>query len=189
MAEEDLIQSLREQRLMTLALADQLTGLRWSAPALPGDVSPHALLAHLLGWDEWAIAVFEMSATRELPAKLITAYREIDAFNARSVARYANIARDDLLGSLQGTSARVTSSARAVGGANWAQRRIPELAPPNDDGASARSSRGPSIGGLLRMLRSHERAHCEELSATLGVTVDMEQLRADLTGEAPKPTA
>ena len=182
MAEEDLIQQAREQRLMTLALADQINGVRWSEPALPGGVTPHAMLSHLLGWDEWIIAVLEMSAARELPAKLITAYREIDAFNARSVARYANVSRDDLLGGLQGTSARLVSSALAVGGAEWAKRRIPELAPPRDE-ADGKPSRGPSVGGLLRMLREHERAHCEEFSAALGVSVDMEQLRADLTGE------
>ena len=56
MAEEDLIQLAREQRLMTLALADQVDGARWSEPALPGERSPHAMLSHLLGWDEWLIA-------------------------------------------------------------------------------------------------------------------------------------
>ena len=181
MAEEDPIQRAREQRLMTLALADQITGDRWSAPALPGASSPHAMLSHLLGWDEWLIAVLEVSAAHELPAKLIVAYRDIDAFNARSVERYAHISRDDLLGALQGTSVRIVSSALAVGGAGWAQRRIAELAPPRADG---KPSRGPSVGGLLRMMRQHEHGHCEEFSAALGVWVDMEQLRADLTGEA-----
>jgi hypothetical protein len=191
MAAEDPIQRSREQRLMTLALADQITGVRWSEPALPGNVSPHAMLSHLLGWDEWVIAILEMSAVRELPTKLITAYRDVDAFNARSVARYANVRRDDLLAGLQGTSARLVSSALAVGGAEWARRRIPDLAPPRDEAsarADARPSRGPTVGGLLRMLREHERVHCEEFSAALGVSVDMEQLRADLTGE-PRATA
>lgn len=190
MAEEDPIQRAREQRLMTLALADQITGDRWSAPALPGAISPHAMLSHLLGWDEWLIAVLEVSAAHELPAKLINAYRDIDAFNARSVERYAHVSRDDLLGGLQGTSARIVSSALAVGGPAWAERRIPELAPPREgkDGASAKPSRGPSVGGLLRMLRRHEHDHCEEFSKALGVLVDLEQLRADITGE-PRPAS
>lgn len=185
MAEEDLIQLAREQRLMTLALVDKITDDRWSAPALPGGVSPHAMLSHLLGWDEWLIAVLEVSAAHELPAKLINAYRDVDAFNGRSVERYAHVSRDDLLGGLQGTSARMVSSAQAVGGLAWAERRIPELAPPREgkDGASAKPSRGPSVGGLLRMLRQHEHVHCEEFSKSLGVLVDLEQLRADLTGE------
>ncbi|HKT39400.1 MAG TPA: hypothetical protein VJR48_13575, partial [Ktedonobacterales bacterium] len=102
MAEEDLIQLAREQRLLTLALVDKITDDRWSAPALPGGVSPHAMLSHLLGWDEWLIAVLEVSAAHELPTKLVVAYRDIDAFNARSVERYAHISRDDLLGALQG---------------------------------------------------------------------------------------
>jgi hypothetical protein len=182
MAEEDLIQQMREQRLMTLALADQITGVRWNEPALPGNVTPHAMLSHLLGWDEWIIAALELSAVRELPTRLVTAYREIDAFNARSVARYANISRDDLFGGLQGTCLRIVSSALAVGGAEWAQRRIPDLAPQRD-GANGKPSRGPSVGGLLRVMRKHEREHCDEFSAALGVSVDMEQLRADLTGE------
>jgi len=179
----DPIQTLREQRLMTLALADQVTGTRWSEPALPGGFSAHAMLSHLLGWDEWLIATLELSATRELPAKLVGAFRDVDAFNARSVARYANVSRDDLLGALQGTSARMVSSALAAGGAEWAQRRIPDLAP-EPQRADGTPSRGPSVGGLLRMLREHERHHCEEFSAALGVTVDMAQLRAQITGEA-----
>ncbi len=186
MAEEDPIQQAREQRLMTLALVDQITGARWTEPALPGGVSLHGMLSHLLGWDEWAIAILELSAVRELPVKLVTAYRDVDGFNARSVARYANISRDDLLAGLQGTSARLVSSALAVGGAEWAQRRIPDLAPPRDGaaGADAGPSRGPSVGGILRMLRQHEREHCVEVTTVFGVTVDMEQLRADITGES-----
>ncbi len=187
MAEEDIIQQSREQRLMTLALADQVNGARWQEAALPGSVTPHAMLSHLLGWDEWLIAVLEMSAVRELPVKLVSAYRGVDAFNARSIERYAHISRDDLLGALQGTSARIVSSARAVGGGAWSQRRLPDLAPPREgrDGQpDAKPSRGPTVGGMLRMLREHERRHCEEFSAALGVSVDMEQLRANLTGEA-----
>ena len=185
MAEDDPIQRSREQRLLTLALADQIAGARWSEPALPGGVSLHAMLSHLLGWDEWTIAALELSALRELPARLISAYRDVDGFNARSVARYSNISRDDLLAGLQGTSMRLAASALAAGGAEWAQRRIPELAPPRPagDGASAKPSRGPSVGGLLRMLREHEREHCDEVSAAFGVQVDLEQLRANLTGE------
>ncbi len=186
MAEDDPIQRSREQRLLTLALADQITGARWGEPALPGGVSLHAMLSHLLGWDEWVIAAIELSALRELPARLVSAYHDVDGFNARSVARYANISRDDLLAGLQGTSMRVASSALAVGGAEWAHRRIPELAPPRaaGDGADAKPSRGPSVGGLLRMLREHEREHGDEVSAAFGVRVDLEQLRADLTGES-----
>lgn len=187
MAEEDLIQSIREQRLMTLALADQITGARWVEPALPGNTSLHAMLSHLLGWDEWIIATLEVSAVRELPARLVAAYQDVDGFNERTVARLANISRDDLLASLQGTSARVASSAYAVGGAQWAERRIAELAPKRE-GSDGKPSRGPSVGGLLRMFRDHERTHCDELSASLGVTIDMAQLRADLTGEPPTPT-
>ncbi len=130
MPEDDPIQRSREQRLVTLTLADQIAGARWDEPALPGGGSLHALLSHLLGWDEWLIAALEVSAVRELPARLIAAYRDVDGFNARSIARLAHISRDDLMASLQGSSMRVTSSALAVGGGEWAQRRIAELAPP-----------------------------------------------------------
>jgi len=189
MAEDDPIQRAREQRLLTLALADRIAGARWGESALPGGVSLHAMLSHLLGWDEWVIAALEVSAVRELPGRLISAYRDVDGFNARSVARYANIRRDDLLAGLQGSCMRLTSSALAVGGAEWAQRRIPELAPPRADGDSGKPSRGPSVGGLLRMLCDHEREHCDEVSAAFDVHVDLEQLRAELTGEAKTPSA
>lgn len=186
-AREDPIQAAREQRLMTLALADQINTARWDEPALPGGVSLHATLAHLLGWEEWATAVFEVSALRELPARLVTAYREVDAFNARSVARFAGVSRADLFASLQGANTRLVSSALAVGGAQWAERRIPELAPPPQAGADSQPhqpSRGPSVGGLLRMLARHEREHAQEISATFGVSVDLERMRADANGEA-----
>ena len=185
MPEDDPIQQSREQRLVTLTLADQIAGARWDEPALPGDGSLHALLSHLLGWDEWLIAVLEVSSVRELPPKLVTVYRDVDGFNARSIARLAHVSRDDLMASLQGSSRRVASSAFAVGGQAWAQRRITELAPPRppDAPADAPPSRGPTVGGLLRLMRRHEQAHGEEISAAFDVRVDLEQLRADLTGE------
>lgn len=182
--DDDPVQRSREQRLLTLALADQIATPRWSDPALPGGGSLHAMLSHLLGWDEWLIAALEVSATRPLPVRLIAAYRDVDAFNARSVERLAHTSRDDLMASLQGSSMRVTSSALGVGGADWAQRRIVELAPPR--AADAPPSRGPSVGGLLRMLRTHEHDHDEEVSVAFGVRVDLEQLRADLTGEGER---
>lgn len=185
MPEDDPIQRSREQRLVTLTLADQIAVTHWDEPALPGGGSLHALLSHLLGWDEWLIAALEVSAVRELPSRLIAAYRDVDGFNARSIARLAHISRDDLMASLQGSSMRVASSALAVGGAAWAQRRIAELAPPRpqDAPADAPPSRGPTVGGLLRLMRMHEQEHGEEISAAFDVRVDLEQLRADLTGE------
>ena len=63
----DLVQRMREQRLTTLALADQIGEERWREPALPGG-SIHDVLAHLLGWDEWAMAVFDISAETTVAA-------------------------------------------------------------------------------------------------------------------------
>ena len=185
MAAEDsaeLIQSARERRLITLALADQLTEERWREPAMPGGRTAHAMLAHLLAWDEWATAVFELSALRALPAKLALALRDVDAFNARAVERFNGLGRDDLLTGLQGASARLMSAATGAGGDAWAERRIPDLAP-HPVNPNGQPSRGPSVGGLLRTLRKHEREHDEEFSAAFGVTVDLEQLRAQALGE------
>jgi hypothetical protein len=188
MPEDDPIQRSREQRLVTLTLADQIASARWDEPALPGAGSLHMLLSHLLGWDEWLIAALEVSGVRELPTRLIDAYRDVDGFNARSISRLAHISRDDLMASLQGSSMRVASSALAIGGTEWARRRIAELAPPRTDAlADAPPSRGPTVGGLLRLMRAHEQEHGEEISATFGVRVDLEQLRADLTGEPRAP--
>ncbi|HEX9036211.1 MAG TPA: DinB family protein [Ktedonobacterales bacterium] len=183
-----LLQSLREQRLVTLALVDQIGQERWREPLLPGERTPHAMASHLLAWDEWAAAVFEVSALRELPVKLRGALGEVDAFNARAVARFNGLDRADLLMGLQSASDRLLSAATGAGGVAWAERRIAELAPSplNADGAP---SRGPSVAGLLRMLLDHEREHGDEFSGAFGVTVDIAALRAQVLGEDPSTAA
>lgn len=198
---EALLQSMRERRLMTLGLADQVAQERWREPLLPGGETAHAMLSHLLAWDEWATAVFELSALRELPEKLKQPLREADAFNARAVARYSGLDRDVLLTGLQGASVRLLSAATSIGLAQWPKRRIADLilydASASDQpsrepgaimllkaaGADGQSSGGPSVAGLLEMLREHERQHGEEFAVAFGVTVDLEALRAQALGE------
>jgi hypothetical protein len=178
----DLIQSVRERRLLTLALAEQVGEERWREPALTGERTAHALFSHLLAWDEWATAAFELSALRPLPEKLALALRDVDAFNARAVARYGGLEREQLLAGLQGVNMRLVSAATATG-PNWAERRIAELAP-SPVGKDGQPSRGPSVAGLLRTLREHERAHDEEFSTAFGVSVDLDELRARLTSQS-----
>lgn len=173
-----LIQSVRERRLITLALADQVAEERWREPLLPGDRTAHAMLAHLLAWDEWLTAVLELSVLRALPEKLRQPLRDVDAFNARAVARYDGLGRQDLLTGLQGASVRLASAASA-GGDGWESRRIPDLAP-HPTRPDGQPSRGPSVAGLLGMLREHEREHDEDFSAAFGVTTDLEKLREQL---------
>lgn len=178
----ELLQSLRERRLATMALADQVGAERWREPALPGGMTSHAMISHLLAWDEWASAVFELSVVRELPVKLRGALQEVDAFNARAMARFDGLDRDVLLMGLQNSCARVLAAAAGAGGDGWAGRRIPDLAP-HPTRADGKPSRGPSVAGLLRTLREHEREHCEALSAAFGVTVDLDELRARTLGQ------
>jgi hypothetical protein len=172
-----LLQSVRERRVMSLALAEEIGLERWNASLLPGERTAHALYSHLLAWDEWATAVFELSALRALSEKLVRPYREVDAFNVRSVARFAGLPREDLLMGLQGANARLIAAAQGADGDAWFARRIPDLAPP-DAGTPEKPSRGPSVGGLLRLLLDHEREHDEEISASYSVSVDLERLRA-----------
>ncbi|HEU0026752.1 MAG TPA: hypothetical protein VFQ25_06510 [Ktedonobacterales bacterium] len=171
----EIIQSVRERRLITLGLADQVAEERWREAILPGGRTAHAMLAHLLAWDEWLTAVLELSALRPLPEKLKQPLRDVDAFNGRSIVRFDGLPRQDLLMGLQGASVRLVSALTASGG-GWASRRIPDLAPSRTR-PDGQPSRGPSVGGLLRTLREHEREHDEEFSAVFGVTVDLEQLR------------
>jgi hypothetical protein len=173
----EIVQGLREQRLTTLALADQIGDDRWREPLLPGGATLHDMLAHLLGWDEWATAVFEISAYRELPDALIEAARDVDAYNARTQARYRPLTRDDLLGGLQSATPRVVSAAMGRGALGWETRRISQLtyvdvgAKRQEDG----TIRPPSVRGILRLLLNHEREHDEEISATFGVTANLER--------------
>lgn len=187
---DDTLHALHEQRLTTLALADQIKEDRWREPLLPGGRSLHDLLSHILGWDEWAIGVFEISRLRALPPVLIDALRDVDAYNARAMRRYANITRDDLMSALQASPDRVLASAIGPGGENWQDRRFPELAHVRTLDAqkdeSVVTSRGPSVGGLLRVLLRHETSHHQEISAAFGITPDLDRFRDDESVPTPE---
>lgn len=184
---DDFLHALREQRLTTLALADQIKEDRWREPLLPGDRSLHDLLAHILAWDEWAVGVFEISRLRMLPPVLIGALRDVDAYNARAMRRYAKITRDDMLSALQAAPDRVLASAIGPGGEHWQERRFPELAHARTLDAnkeeSVITSRGPSVGGLLRLLLRHEVSHNQEIGKTFAIEPNLEQFR----DSAPTP--
>ena len=163
---ETLVQRLREQRLTTMQLADQIKEDRWREPVLPGEWSLHGLLSHVLAWDEWAIAVFEISLIRDLPPTLQHAVDEVDAFNTRARDRFRGISRDDMLSALQAANPRLIASARASGGTQWYDRNI--------DGllflANTEKQHVPSVGEILRVLRRHESLHSQEIAATFAIT-------------------
>jgi hypothetical protein len=181
----EIVQGLREQRLTTLALADQIGDDRWWEPVLPGGATLHDMLAHLLGWDEWATAVFEISAYRELPDVLVDAARDVDGYNGRTQTRYRPLTRDDLLGGLQSATPRVITSAMGRGESGWETRRISQLIYEDVGGKRQEDGtiRPPSVRGILRLLWNHEREHDEEISATFGVTANLERYQGG--DEAP----
>lgn len=177
MASDDLLQQLREQRLTTLTLADQIKDDRWREPALPGGRTIHEVLSHILAWDEWGIAVFEISAIRALPPVLAGALEDVDGFNARAVKRFRNLTRDDVLSALQAANTRLIASARQSGGAEWATRRIPDLARRHteDDVTREEPPRGPSVRSILRNLTNHEHVHAQEIMDAFGITAQIEK--------------
>src|SRR5258706_126676 len=151
---DEILQRARRQRHTTLSLADQVKEDRWRAPVMPGGATIHDVLAHLLAWDEWAVGVFELSHLRdEVPQALARALDDVDGFNARAQARLRNITRDDMLSSLQTVSDRIVKSSLAVGGADWAKRRLPGLTFAVG-GSDMRPPRQvtPSVGGGRRMM-------------------------------------
>jgi hypothetical protein len=159
-----LVQRLREQRLTTLSLADQIKDDLWREARLASDLNLHDLLAHVLGWDEWAVAVFEISLIRDLPAILQSAIDDVDAFNARSQARYRGITRDDMISALQSANPRLIASAKASG-YEWYNREIDGLLfPPNSP-----SRHIPSVSEILRVLRWHEFEHSKEIMQTFDI--------------------
>ncbi len=181
----ELVQRLREQRLITLALADQVSEDRWREPALPGG-SIHDVLAHLLGWDEWAMAVFDISAVRALPASLVDALKDSDGYNARSQKRYHNLSRDDLLAGLQSLTPRLLASATNRNAPRWDARRIGELGDVWAQlTASAHGPRAPSVKGLLRMLYEHEKEHDAEIAQGFGISADLDRFKPQGAGDAP----
>lgn len=178
----ELVQRLREQRLTTLALADQVSEDRWRESVLPGG-SIHDVLAHLLGWDEWAMAVFDISAVRPLPDVLVGALKDVDGYNARSQRRYRNLSRDDLLAGLQTITPRLLDSATNRNATNWDKRRIAEL---GEIWAQLTNSphgpRAPSVRGLLRMLCEHEKEHDAEISQGFGISADLDRFKPQPEG-------
>lgn len=177
MESDDLLQQLREQRLTTLTLADQIKDDRWREAALSGERSIHDVLSHILAWDEWAIAVFEISAIRTLPPVLAGALQDVDGFNARSVKRFRNLTRDDILSALQSANTRLLASARQSGGAEWATRRLPDLARRHDEEGVVQDEprHAPSVRGILRSLLNHEHTHAQEIMDTFGITAQVEK--------------
>jgi len=177
METSELVQRLREQRLTTLVLADQVGEDRWREPVLPSGTI-HDVLSHLLGWDEWAMAVFDISALRPLPSVLVDALRDVDGFNARSQKRYRNLSRNDLIVGIETSSPRVLASARNLNAPNWDERRIADLGEVWAQlSASSHGPRAPSVKGILRMLYEHEKAHDEEIAAGFGIQADLSRFK------------
>jgi len=182
METDELVRRLRERRLTTLALADQIKEDRWREPALSGERSIHDLLSHILAWDEWAVATFEISAHRELPPVLRRALADVDAFNAKAVARHRGISRDDLLSGLQAANPRLLSSARVGGGAEWEMRRIEGLLPEDVIAGGSSNRKAPSVRGILHMLLEHEAVHDQEIMDAFSITPNLERLRDEQDG-------
>jgi hypothetical protein len=188
----DLVQRLREQRLTTFVLADQVSEERWHEPVLPGG-SIHDVLSHLLGWDEWAIAVFDVSLVRALPDALVDALKDVDAYNARVQKRFYNLRRDDLLTGLQTATPRLLASAANGGVPNrsapdWDRRRIADLGEIWAQlAASPHGPRAPSVKGILRMLYEHEKAHDEEIGHGFGITADLDRFKPKPESEDDEP--
>jgi hypothetical protein len=180
---DDLATVLREQRLRTLALADQIGEDRWRQPLLPGGRTLHDQLTHILAWDEWAVGAFEISAVRPLPSSLVRALRDSDEYNARTEQRYRRISRDDVMAALQGMVDRVIISAMrsAPSGQPWDERRIPDLAggrivvEAQSGIPVAASASGPAVSEILRRLLDHERAHADEISEIFGIQPNVER--------------
>lgn len=192
---DDLASALREQRLRTLALADQIGEDRWREPLLPGGRTLHDQLTHILAWDEWAVGAFEISALRPLPPVLVEALRASDNYNARTEQRYRRISRDDVMAALQGMVDRVIISAMrsAPAGQPWDERRIPDLAGARiivdaEGGVPiAAGESGPTVGAVLRHLLDHERGHAEEISAAFGIQPNVEQFAGESGGSGTPP--
>jgi DinB superfamily len=187
---EELVQLVNERRLTTLALADQIGDDRWREPALPGGNSIHDVLAHILAWDEWALAVIELSQLRDtLPDTLVQAAADVDAYNAKAMARYRGISRDDIISALQTSAPRLLRSAAANAGPDWPLRRIEGLRGlpgASNPGPGAPPPRAPSVRGILRLLAAHEAQHDDEVMAAFGIEPHLERFKDESGGPPPE---
>lgn len=178
-----LLGQVSERRLTTLALADQIRDAeRWHAPALPGGQSLHAVLSCQLGWDEWIVAAYELSALRPLPPILAQAIDDEPALGARATKRYAAISRDDVLSSLQAAASRIVSAARGRGGAAWFARPIEGIAPATD--GTVRTA-----GVLLTRHIERERLYAEAISLAFNIQPDLDRFRNSTVAESDSDLA
>lgn len=158
----EVIQHVRQARYTTLALADQIKDDRWNEPLLPGERTIQDLLSHVIAWDEWLIAVLDISRVRELPPGLVHALGDVDAYNAKAVARFHNLTRDVILGSLQGASDRLLKSVFATG-PDWERRELPPLVLLTGETGQL------SLRRALRYLAQHEVSHHSEIELAYDV--------------------
>jgi uncharacterized damage-inducible protein DinB len=172
MEPEELLHAVREARLTTLALADQVPDERWRESALPGG-SLHDVLAHMLGWDEWTIAILEVSRSRALPEVLSRTMADVDGFNARTMKRLRSVEREDLLTAMQTATERLMSAAVATG-AGWEVRRIEGIV--TEDGAEPRSM---SVRTVLRIILNHEQEHDGEIADSFGISANLDRFREE----------
>src|SRR5260221_9890162 len=182
---DEILQRARRQRHTTLSLADQVKEDRWRAPVMPGGATLQDGVAHILAWDEWAVGVFELSHLRdEVPPALARAVDDVDGLNARAQARLRNITRADMLSSLQTISDRIVKSSLAVGGEDWAKRRLPRLTFAVG-GSDMRPPRqvAPNVGGVLRKVTEHEEEHPGGIAAAFGVSVQREDEAQQVSGK------
>ncbi len=188
--QEQFIQSFREQRLITLALGDQVAEARWAAPELPGGRTLHDALARLLAWNEWAIADFELSLLRALPPRLVLPASSEDealAFEERAEARSAALSKNDLLGGLQVASTMLISAAVGRNNPDWFGRRLEDLAGSplfggiTQANSTSQDQGAPTVGDVLRWLLERERTLDAQISESLGVSVNLADLKKRLT--------
>ncbi len=118
----ELTATLRANRARLLALLDGLPEEQMLIPDLIGRWSIKDLLAHLAGWEDWAVQVLTVVPPGEtMPAAYAEALADFDAFNAESVAERDDYSPDEQLVELERVHEELIGMVERLGADGLAQ--------------------------------------------------------------------
>jgi len=105
---EDVRDSLARERGKLLAALDGLSEEEMTRPGVAGQWSVRDVLAHILAWEEEAIARLDLlAANRPQDFARITNEEELNAWNARAHQRYAGLPLAEVMRRLEDVQGRV----------------------------------------------------------------------------------
>ena len=147
---EDVRDSLARERGKLLAALDGLSEEEMTRPGVAGQWSVRDVLAHILAWEEEAIARLELlAADRPQDFARITNEEELNAWNARAHQRYGGLALAEVMRRLAEAQGRVLAGLDSL----------------SDERLGTDEGPVPVHNWLPECTYAHEQEHCADILA------------------------